>query len=264
MLSINCGIYYTHEDLMIEIKNHKGNVNDIVYPEKYGTFLYKAVFHDYPTVVKYLLEHNADPNIIAEGIMRYDCLKLAINKNTYDIAEMLIKHGAKNINTDYFFYVVRHKQFKFAELILEQDKSMVQDTLYRVARFCYSDQLICLQFLVEHGAYINNDTRDIIYSDFVYDYYEDTSHYYDSEYEYESDSEYDSDSEIEEFHDYRKICINNCLRGSFEYISKKLAQRRWTFVKCYVLLLGLHQRAVVSANHPNRLKQLGVFNVKEE
>jgi len=257
MLSINSGIYYTHEDLMIEIKNHKGNVNDIVYPEKYGTFLYKAVFHDYPTVVKYLLEHNADPNIIVHG--NYDCLKLAINKNTYDIAEMLIKHGAKNINTDYFFYVVRHKQFKFAELILEQDKSMVQDTLYRVARFCYSDQLICLQFLVEHGAYINNSIRDIIYSDFVYDYYEDTSYYY-SESEYDSESS-DSESETEEFHDYRKICINNCLRGSFEYISKKLAQRRWTFVKSIVKFLAVHQRAVVTANHPNRLKELGEFEI---
>jgi hypothetical protein len=136
---------------------------------------------------------------------------------------------------------------------------MVQDTLYTVARSIYSDKLNCLQFMVEHGAYINNSIRDIIYSDFVYDYYEDTSNYYDSEY----DSESESESETEEFHDYRKICINNCLRGSFEYISKKLAQRRWTFVKCYVLLLGLHQRAVVSANHPNRLKQLGYFNVKE-
>ena len=255
MLSINSGIYYTHEDLMIEIVNHKGNVNDIVYPEKYGTFLYKAVFHDYPTVVKYLLEHGSDPNIIAQG--NYDCLKLAINNNTYDIAEMLLEHGAKINNTDYFLYVLRHKQFKLAELILEQDKSMVQDTLYKVARSWYSDKLNCLQFLVEHGAYVNNDTRDILYSEFVYDFYEDTYHYYDSEYENESDSE----SETEEFYDYRYICINNCYRDSFEYISKKLAQRRWTFVKCYVLLLGLHQRAVVSANHPNRLKELGEFEI---
>ena len=248
--------YYTHEDLLAEIKAHKGSINEIIYPEKYGTFLCKAVFHDYPTVVKYLLENGADPNT-------FDCLKLAINNHTYDIAEMLLEYGAKINNIDYFLYVLRNKQFKLAELILKQDKSMVQDTLYTVARSIYSDKLNCLKILVTHGAYINNRIRDILYSDFVYDYYEDTSNY-DSEYEYDSESSYsDSDSETEELHDYRKICINNYWRGSFEYICKKLAQRRWKLLLAIMKLLGLHQRAVVSANHPNRLKQLGVFNVKE-
>ena len=77
-------------------------------------------------------------------------LKIAIENRKYDIAEMLLEHGAKINNTDYFLYVLRNKQFKLAELILKQDKSMVQDTLYKVARFCYSDKLSLLQFLVEH------------------------------------------------------------------------------------------------------------------
>ena len=47
----------------------------------------------------------------------------------------------------------------------------------------------------------------------------------------------------------------------FRYIAQKFAHRNWTFIKCYTRLLSLHQRAVVSANHPNRLKQLGVFDI---
>jgi hypothetical protein len=36
------------------------------------------------------------------------------------------------------------------------------------------------------------------------------------------------------------------------YFIKVLAKRRWVIVKCIVLVLGIHKRAVVTANHPLR------------
>jgi len=47
-------------------------------------------------------------------------------------------------------------------------------------------------------------------------------------------------------------------------VLKYWCKRKWVVFKTLVKLLSLHQRAVVTANHPNRLKDLGVFNVSEE
>jgi ankyrin repeat protein len=46
-------------------------------------------------------------------------------------------------------------------------------------------------------------------------------------------------------------------------VLKYWCQRKWVIIRSAVKLLSLHQRAVITANHPNRLKQLGYFNVKE-
>jgi hypothetical protein len=46
-------------------------------------------------------------------------------------------------------------------------------------------------------------------------------------------------------------------------VLKYWCKRKWVLLLAVVKLLSLHQRAVVSANHPNRLKQMGVFNVSE-
>ncbi len=42
-------------------------------------------------------------------------------------------------------------------------------------------------------------------------------------------------------------------------VLKYWCRRKWVLLLAVVKLLSLHQRAVVSANHPNRLKQMGVF-----
>ena len=46
-------------------------------------------------------------------------------------------------------------------------------------------------------------------------------------------------------------------------VLKYWCRRKWVIIRSTIKLLSLHQRAVVTANHPNRLKQLNYFNVKE-
>jgi len=92
----------------------------------------------------------------------------------------------------------------------------------------YSD-IKRLKLFLKYGAFINNGIREYMYSLFIHE----------------------------------TVYINMYAKETFEYICKKLAQRRWTFVKCYVKLLAVHKRAVVSANHPNRLKDLGYFEINE-
>jgi len=46
-------------------------------------------------------------------------------------------------------------------------------------------------------------------------------------------------------------------------IIKVLAKRRWVTIKCVVLILALHKRAVERVNHPVRLFQQGYFELKE-
>jgi len=47
------------------------------------------------------------------------------------------------------------------------------------------------------------------------------------------------------------------------YRLESLAKARWVLIKCAVKLLALHKRAVVSANNPNRLKKMGIFELNE-
>ena len=47
-----------------------------------------------------------------------------------------------------------------------------------------------------------------------------------------------------------------------KYIRKIFAKRRWKMIKCVTKFLAVHQRAVISANHPLRLLELGIFEKK--
>lgn len=79
----------------------------------------------------------------------------------------------------------------------------------------------------------------------------------------ESDSEDDSSDEEYEWEIHYERVVDEKYKSLFELVSQKLAGRRWVFVKCCVKWLAVHQRAVISANHPNRLKELGVFDCKD-
>ena len=46
---------------------------------------------------------------------------------------------------------------------------------------------------------------------------------------------------------------------SHTYFRNLLAKRRWVTIKCLVSILGLHSRAVVTANHPLRKLERGEF-----
>ena len=60
--------------------------------------------------------------------------------------------------------------------------------------------------------------------------------------------------------DYDDNTVNKKAKKAFKTLCKKLAKRRWVFVKCYMKLLYLHHRAVVTANHPLRKLARGEFN----
>jgi len=45
------------------------------------------------------------------------------------------------------------------------------------------------------------------------------------------------------------------------YRLESLAKARWVLIKATTKLLSLHKRAVVSANNPNRLKKMGMFEI---
>ncbi len=64
---------------------------------------------------------------------------------------------------------------------------------------------------------------------------------------------------LNEFYKYKEFIDLSPLR----YFKKVLAKRRWVYIKCVVLVLGIHKRAVVSANHPERLLEQGYFQQLE-
>lgn len=61
--------------------------------------------------------------------------------------------------------------------------------------------------------------------------------------------------------DYKLYLDNITYRKSsfFSHFFKVLAKRRWVIIKCATLTLSLHKRAIITANHPDRLKLSGVF-----
>lgn len=61
---------------------------------------------------------------------------------------------------------------------------------------------------------------------------------------------------VNEFHKYKDVFYH---KEVVKYFIKILAKRRWVYVKCVMLVLSLHKRAVERVNHPDRLKQQGVF-----
>lgn len=54
---------------------------------------------------------------------------------------------------------------------------------------------------------------------------------------------------------FKKQAINLIVK----YINKFYKIKGWTIIKSLTKLLSLHKRAVVTANHPDRLKLSGVF-----
>ena len=60
---------------------------------------------------------------------------------------------------------------------------------------------------------------------------------------------------IHEINKYQNFFIPTTLRC----FRKILAKRRWVIIKCIVLALSLHKQAVITANHPDRLRERGEF-----
>ena len=58
--------------------------------------------------------------------------------------------------------------------------------------------------------------------------------------------------------EYRE-CVIRELDPDYYVQLRKITHRKWKILKASTKLLSLHQRAVVTANHPDRLKETGAF-----
>ena len=65
---------------------------------------------------------------------------------------------------------------------------------------------------------------------------------------------------LNNYHLYLKVYFRES--KFFSYFFKVVAKRRWVKIKCIVLSLALHKRAVERVNHPDRLKQQGYFELE--
>ncbi len=63
---------------------------------------------------------------------------------------------------------------------------------------------------------------------------------------------------INDFHEHKLFLKHKTTM----YFKRVFAKRRWVTIKCLTLILGIHKRAVVTANHPDRLKLQGVFEIE--
>ena len=67
------------------------------------------------------------------------------------------------------------------------------------------------------------------------------------------------------FEKYRPLFgYSERLKRRFPTLYRIWVRRKWMLIKCSVRFLRLHQRAVVTANHPQRLRDLGTFEVECE
>ena len=63
-----------------------------------------------------------------------------------------------------------------------------------------------------------------------------------------------------ELKEYRE-CVIRELDPDYYVQLRKIAKIKWKIIKASVKLLSLHQRAVITANDPERLKELGYFEL---
>ena len=59
--------------------------------------------------------------------------------------------------------------------------------------------------------------------------------------------------------EYRE-CVIRELDPDYYIKLRKITHRKWKIIKASTKLLSLHQRAVLTANHPERLKEIGAFD----
>jgi hypothetical protein len=91
------------------------------------TALIYATTAKHPRILALLLEHGADPNIIAKAGLEKTALSYALSERNWDYAELLLRHGA-NVNID-----------------------LGRGTL-PVVRHAYLHQWPAVRWLIEHGA----------------------------------------------------------------------------------------------------------------
>ena len=212
-----------------ELKKYLDNRNS---PNEYlssGYLLFYKYIHDVDSV-KLLLEYGLDPNKPVCNFCNTSQLSFCLMYGSIECTELLLKYGADPNCKDYYHDYIRGGE--------------IPHLLYVVLYTPTSKFFKMFELLMKYGADINiksiqgSSCMDLLrYGTFL--------KYSELLLKYNPPLKY---------HPKLKLVPK---------VLKYWCRRKWAIIRSATKLLSLHQRAVVSANHPNRLKQLGYFNVKE-
>jgi hypothetical protein len=191
-----------------------------------GYLLFYSFIHD-PVCVKLLLESGLDPNKSVCNFCNISHLSLCLVYGSIECTELLLKYGADpNCNDHHDTY------------------DELTHLLYVVLYTPTSKFLETFELLMKYGADINIKTEhgsscmDLLrYAPFL--------KYSEVLLKYNPPLKYDP----------RLKLVPSVL--------KYWCKRKWAIILSATKLLSLHQRAVVSANHPNRLKAIGFFEIPQ-
>jgi hypothetical protein len=181
-----------------------------------------SIHHCYPRHAKLLLDNGADPNQSFYNNILVEPISYACESGNIKFAKLLLEYNVRDLTRGLYFSIKRHN----CELI---------------------------SLLLKNGANINTKYGPYSHSHSLLDYY--VIHF---------DITYDIPS-LKSILSYKPILSKEdriILKHYTPEIYSEFIRRKWTPIRCAVKFLGLHQRAVVSANHPLRKLERGEF--KEE
>jgi len=137
----------------------------------------------------------------------------------------------------------------------------------------HTDNLDCFRLLLERGANPNQEFMDGIVPPIIYlcmfnheDHLEILMNYasVNTEGVKASLRRFDEEGFVERIMKFRPEIDDEwrtVLKTKYPRIYRKYFWNKWLRVKCSVKLLALHQRAVVTANHPLRMLERGEFKL---
>ena len=224
----------------------------------------------YAELVKYL-DNGGDPNAYNDN--GWSMLFYYIGR--LDCFELLLERGA-NPNQSYFkdketfplFHCICYYNTKHIKLLLQfgADPNCMDHgvtPLHEITSY-YGDFIVLFNLLMNSGADINIKTKhgdscmDLLVKEHLkLEYYNNCS------IELRLLQQRSIDTKFNLFMKHNCALKYHPRLKQIPSVLKYWCQRKWAIIRSATKLLSLHQRAVVTANHPNRLKQLGYFNVKE-
>jgi ankyrin repeat protein len=124
----------------------------------------------------------------------------------------------------------------------------------------YSHEITTIKILLEAGANPNikinfiNNTIPVI---FLFNWFTDDSIYIDI-----AKMLINYGAKLNEFYKYKDIYKDKYSFHMIKFFKPLVIKHRWAMIKCVIKLLSVHKRAVITANHPDRLLEQGVFELE--